>query len=130
MKISYCEVPQGQADPEVMYQSHEVNEDLVYSSEASLPFLMQKKKNFHEYISMEDGSLPDKRHTDRLILFSCSFGTLHPICKGTENFKAPLLTFLRLYNYLCISPSAPQLWVLPQTKQSLQFPNQQTSAHS
>lgn len=42
MKISYCEVPQGQADPEVMYQSHEVNEDLLYSSEASLTFLMQK----------------------------------------------------------------------------------------
>lgn len=46
MKISYCEVPQGQADPEVMYQYHEVNEDLLYSSEASLPFLMQNKTFF------------------------------------------------------------------------------------
>lgn len=77
-EISYQEVPQGQADPEVMYQSHEVNEDLVSSSEASLPFLIQKKKEkkkktiSHVYLCMEDGSLPDKRHTDRLILFSCS----------------------------------------------------------
>lgn len=93
----------------------------------------------HVYISMEDFLKPrqgqdgitsrQKAHRKTYFIF-LQFGTLHPIGKGTEIFKAPLLTFLRLYNYLCIFPSAPQLWALPQTKQSLQFPNQQTSAHS